>query len=197
LLAVQSAVLHFRHLLEGRQFTVFSYHKPLTGALSRVSEPHSDRQRRQLSFIAEFVSEIKHIAGRTNIVADTLSRPPVEPQVAAAVAQAAPTCSPPINIAAAQPSCPDCQRAPSSAALRVITVSMDGHQLMVAPSSSVMRPLVPAALCRRIFDSVHSLAHPGIRAAIYGQNWPRTSLPGAGTVKRAKRSRSRGNTRRP
>jgi hypothetical protein len=75
LLAVHSAVLHFRHLLEGRQFTIFSDHKPLTGALSRVSEPRSDRQRRQLSFIVEFVSEIKHIAGRANIVTDTLSRP--------------------------------------------------------------------------------------------------------------------------
>jgi hypothetical protein len=76
LLAVYSSILHFRHLLEGRHFDVWSDHKPLAGALTRVSDPKSDRQRRQLSFISEFVSEIKHIAGRENVVADTLSRPP-------------------------------------------------------------------------------------------------------------------------
>jgi hypothetical protein len=51
-------------------------HKALAGALTRVSDPRSDRQRRQLAFIAEFVSEIHHIAGKDNMVADTLSRPP-------------------------------------------------------------------------------------------------------------------------
>jgi RNase H-like domain found in reverse transcriptase len=76
LLAVYSSILHFRHLLEGRHFTVFSDHKPLSGALTRVSDPRSDRQRRQLAFIAEFVSEIHHIAGKRNVVVDTLSRPP-------------------------------------------------------------------------------------------------------------------------
>jgi hypothetical protein len=60
---------------------VFTDHKPLVGALSRVSEPKSDWQRRQLSAIAEF-TDIRHIAGQHNVVADTLSRPPV---VAAAV----------------------------------------------------------------------------------------------------------------
>jgi RNase H-like domain found in reverse transcriptase len=43
LLAVYSSLIHFRHLLEGRHFTVFSDHKPLAGALERVSEPRSDR----------------------------------------------------------------------------------------------------------------------------------------------------------
>jgi RNase H-like domain found in reverse transcriptase len=62
-LAVYSSILHFRHLLEGQHFTVFSDHKPLSRALTRVSDPHSDRQRRQLAFIAKFVSEIHHIAG--------------------------------------------------------------------------------------------------------------------------------------
>jgi hypothetical protein len=76
LLAVYLSILHFRHLLEGRHFHVFSDHKPLAGALNRVADPRSDRQRWQLSFISEFVSEIQHIAGSSNVVADTLSRPP-------------------------------------------------------------------------------------------------------------------------
>jgi RNase H-like domain found in reverse transcriptase len=71
LLAVYSSLLHFRHLLKGRQFTVFTDHKPLVGALTRVSEPKSDRQRQQLSAILELTADIWHIAGPTNVVADT------------------------------------------------------------------------------------------------------------------------------
>jgi RNase H-like domain found in reverse transcriptase len=84
LLAVYSGILHFRHLLEGLPFVIFTDHKPLVGTLSRAAEPRSDRQLRQLSFIAEFTAEICHIAGPDNVVADTLSRP-------AAAAAAAPS----------------------------------------------------------------------------------------------------------
>jgi RNase H-like domain found in reverse transcriptase len=76
LLAVYSSLLHFRHMLEGRRFTVFTDHKPLVGALTRVSEPKLDRQRRQLFAIVELTADIRHMAGPTNVVADTLSRPP-------------------------------------------------------------------------------------------------------------------------
>jgi RNase H-like domain found in reverse transcriptase len=74
---VHDSIVHFRHLLEGRSFVVFTDHLPLVGALHRVSQPKSDRQQRQLSFIAEFTAEIRHIAGQSNVVADTLSRPAV------------------------------------------------------------------------------------------------------------------------
>jgi RNase H-like domain found in reverse transcriptase len=90
LLAVFSSILHFKHLLEGRHFSVFSDHKPLAGALHKVADLKSDRQRRQFSFIAEFVSEIKHIAGAANVVADTLSWPPCS-----SPSSSPPSCSPP------------------------------------------------------------------------------------------------------
>jgi cleavage and polyadenylation specificity factor subunit 1 len=51
LLAVYAGILYFRHLLEGRSFTIFTDNLPLLGALTRVTEPRSDRQRRKLSFI--------------------------------------------------------------------------------------------------------------------------------------------------
>jgi Integrase zinc binding domain len=54
---------------------VFTDHQPLVGALARASEPKSDRQRHQLSFISEFTADIRHIASQANVVADTLSRP--------------------------------------------------------------------------------------------------------------------------
>jgi hypothetical protein len=63
LLAVYLAVRHFRFLLEGGQFHVETDHKPLTFALHRTSEPWSARQQRQLSFLAEFTSDIRHVSG--------------------------------------------------------------------------------------------------------------------------------------
>ena len=76
LLAVFSAIRHFRFLLEGRRFRILTDHKPLVAALHRVSPPWSARQQRQLSYISEFTTDIRHTAGKDNVVADTLSRPP-------------------------------------------------------------------------------------------------------------------------
>jgi cleavage and polyadenylation specificity factor subunit 1 len=73
--AVFSGIRHFRYLLEGRRFHVLTDHKPLTTALHRVSEPWSAKQQRQLAYIAEYTADIRHIAGRENVVADALSRP--------------------------------------------------------------------------------------------------------------------------
>jgi transposase InsO family protein len=217
LLAVYCAIFHFRYMLEGRSFVIFTDHKPLVGALARASEPRSDRQRRQLSAIAEFTAEIRHIAGPTNVVADTLSRPADVSVTAAAasgpvaaIAVATPGCAdtgvaaaplsyaevvrgvppgpappaaqpgspagvqrppppsrPPADIksiAEAQQSCQDCQRATTSPSLKVISVQLDTTPVLVDVSSGVMRPLVPAPFRRQIFDQVHSLAHPGVRA---------------------------------
>ncbi len=43
-------------------------------------------------------------------------------------------------------------------------VSLHGSTILVDTSSGVLRPLVPTAFRRHIFDAVHNLAHPGIRA---------------------------------
>ena len=74
LLAVHLGVRHFRCFLEGRVFTIFTDHKPLTFAMSKVSEPWSARQQRQLVAISEFSTDIQHVAGKNNSVADALSR---------------------------------------------------------------------------------------------------------------------------
>ncbi|KAK3773613.1 hypothetical protein RRG08_022322 [Elysia crispata] len=73
LLAAYSATKHFRHFLEGRIFTRYTDHKPLTTALTSQAD-RSPRQTRHLSYIAEFTSDIRHIKGKFNVVADALSR---------------------------------------------------------------------------------------------------------------------------
>jgi hypothetical protein len=76
LLAAFSAVRHFRFLLKGRQFRLLTEHKPLVTSLFRTTPPWSARQQRQLSFIAEFTSDIRHTPGQENVVDNALSRLP-------------------------------------------------------------------------------------------------------------------------
>ena len=74
-LADYLAVQHFAYFLEGRTFTLHAGHQPLVGALAKHRSSISYRQSRQLSFIAEFTSDIRHIPGNTNVVGDCQGRP--------------------------------------------------------------------------------------------------------------------------
>ena len=51
------ATKFFRHYLEGRGFTIFTDHKPLTYTLSSDTD-RLPRQTRHLSFVAEFTTNI-------------------------------------------------------------------------------------------------------------------------------------------
>jgi RNase H-like domain found in reverse transcriptase/Integrase zinc binding domain/Integrase core domain len=166
LLAVYVSIRHFRFMLEGRPFTVFTDHQLLLGSLGRISDTWLARQRRQLSFIAEFAATLRHISGSSNVVADTLSRPP-QAVNAVTTALSPPAATPLVDIrdlAAAQSSCADCQRALTSPHLSATTAVLDNIQVVVDTSSGVIRPVVPAAFGRRIFEAVHNLVHAGIRA---------------------------------
>ena len=73
LLAVYCAIRHFRHFLEAREFHVLTDHKPLTHSLNSKSDRHSPCQVRQIDFISQFTTDIHHVVGRGNPVADALS----------------------------------------------------------------------------------------------------------------------------
>ncbi|GFU77645.1 retrovirus-related Pol polyprotein from transposon 17.6 [Trichonephila clavipes] len=77
------AVQHFRHVLEAQHCTIYTYHKPVTYAfLHRQKLPPV--QLNQLSFIGQFTTDIQHISGAKNVVADAFFRisyiapPPVD-----------------------------------------------------------------------------------------------------------------------
>lgn len=50
LLAVYAAIKHFRHLLEGREFAIFTDHKPLTYAVHQKADNASARQMLHLDW---------------------------------------------------------------------------------------------------------------------------------------------------
>jgi transposase InsO family protein/predicted aspartyl protease len=73
LLAVVWATKYFRHYLYGVRFTLETDHKPLVW-LNSIKEPNAKLMRWKLQ-LNEFNFVINHVAGRSNKVADTLSRP--------------------------------------------------------------------------------------------------------------------------
>ena len=73
LLAAYLAVRHFQYFVEGRDFHINTDHKPLPFALHSSAERHSPRQALHLAFISEFMTDLRHIKGQANCVADALS----------------------------------------------------------------------------------------------------------------------------
>ena len=156
LLAIYEAVRYFRHMIEARHFTIYTDHKPLIFAFHQKRDKCSPRQFHHLDFIAQFSTDIQHISGQYNIVADTLSR--------------VDAISTPIThdiLAEAQENDEGLQK------YLVCDTSMQLDKILVPGTSVEMycdtarnrpRPFVPSTLRRQVFDSLHSLSHPGIKA---------------------------------
>ena len=68
------AMKRFRHFVEGRQFTLFADHKPLTFAFSSASDKWSPRQQKHLASVSECTTNVRLVRGTDNVVADALSR---------------------------------------------------------------------------------------------------------------------------
>lgn len=163
LFALVSAVRKFRYLLEGRSnIQLCTDHKPLVHAFSSRTD-RCARVQRQLAFLSEFSTDIRHISGTENVVSDCLSRPPA-PSVAAIARSSEPVSL--RELADAQSTSPDMADLSACGSLQVESRVLPNcdHSLRVDVSTGASRPLVPASLKRRIFDQIHGLHHPGIRA---------------------------------
>ena len=73
LLAIYRAIKHFRYFVEGHSFHILTEHKPLTFALTARPDCYTPRQTRQLDVISQYTSDIRHVKGSQNPVADALS----------------------------------------------------------------------------------------------------------------------------
>ncbi|XP_064469690.1 uncharacterized protein LOC135384418 [Ornithodoros turicata] len=74
LLAIYLAIGHFRYFLEGRIFHVVTDHRPLTHSIHSSHPTLSPREIRQLAFVTEFTTDLRHISGTLNAATDALSR---------------------------------------------------------------------------------------------------------------------------
>jgi len=163
LLGCVAGIRHFRFMLEGRRFTLYTDHKPLTFALTKAAEPWTPRQCRHLSYVAEFTNDIRHIAGLDNVVADTLSRPP---QPAAGTVAAVAAAQPALDYAAiaeAQRDCPSISTAADSS-LSLQLVPFGPIRVLCDTKGRFPRPVIPVGHRREVFNAFHQLAHPGAKA---------------------------------
>ncbi len=74
LLAVYLSIKHFQYYVEGCKFYIMTDYKPITYSLFCNPTRYSPRQARQLEFISQLKSDIRHVHGRDNPVADALFR---------------------------------------------------------------------------------------------------------------------------
>ena len=79
LLGAFKGVRHFRDMIEGRAFTLYTDHQSLVPSMSKKTDPQTARQTYQLSCISEYTTDIRYVQGKANLVADALSRPNEEP----------------------------------------------------------------------------------------------------------------------
>uniref|UniRef100_A0A5S6QQ48 RNA-directed DNA polymerase n=1 Tax=Trichuris muris TaxID=70415 RepID=A0A5S6QQ48_TRIMR len=159
LLALYLAVKHFRYLLEGRQFTIFTDHRPLAQALHRGSGTHNPREERQLDFVTSFTSDVRHILGKRNTVADALSRLSVNTTTfildSAKLTQ----------LAGSQRADLELPRLKNSSTLQMTEVDVPelNIRLWGDISTGKFRPYVPVAMRRDVFNSLHTISHPSVR----------------------------------
>ena len=161
LLVLHLVVWHFRYFLEGRDFTAFTDHKPLIFTFAKVSDPWSARQQRHLAAILEYTTCIKHIAGMSNLVADALSR---------AIISTVHQLDPGIDFTAMataqqkEKGMKVYRTVKSGLILQDIPFGPKDTTLLCDVSTGQPRPIVPDTFRWTVFDVIHGLSRPSIRA---------------------------------
>ena len=161
LLAVYLAIHYFRHFLEGRQFHVYTDHKPLVYAFRSKPDRHSPREIRHLDFISQFTTDLRHVSGKENTVADALSRPRVDSLHTVPLIDF-------VEMAKAQQDDTDLQelcKENSSSQFSDVPLPSSEGTIICDMSTGKPRPYVPRHFRRPVFDALHNLSHPGIRAS--------------------------------
>lgn len=160
LLAIYMATQHFRKMFEGRSLIVYTDHKPLTYVFQKPpSATETPRRARQLIFISEFTTDIRHISASENVVADALSRIDIASIVTSLdyskIAEAQKKDDAAIQQLAQQ----------SNLTIKPVTLPNTKTMIYCETSTAHVRPYLPAEYRRVAFDAVHGLSHPGVRTS--------------------------------
>ncbi len=157
LLAIRSAIKHFRYLLDGRDFTVFTDHKPLTFIGSQVNPDWSAIQSRMIDKITQATTDIRHVQGKDNPVADSLSR--IHEVEASFIDWKC--------VAKDQLEDDECIAAPvQNSGLKLKWIQMDGYRILCDISQSTPRPFIPKSWRMAVMKHVHNFSHDGSRSSV-------------------------------
>lgn len=177
LLAVYLSIKYFRHYIEGKSFHVLTDHQPLLRAMHKKKPRDLPREERWLEFISIFTTDIRHIKGSHNVVADALSRHydgginilvPNQYKPTEMLSQS--------NIAAIFLHSEEENLAKAQADDTELHKILDGSIKCSSPlikigdiycnvaNDNVTRRYIPVNLRFKLFSDYHCLGHPGIRA---------------------------------
>ncbi|PZC82925.1 hypothetical protein B5X24_HaOG209368 [Helicoverpa armigera] len=158
LLAMYTAVKHFRRLIEGCDVEIYTDHKPLTYALTKkASSSDTPRRERQLHFISQFCSSIKYIEGEQNTVADALSRlEEINCPTSIDYNQ--------LSIDQQQDQELKLLKKQSNLIFKEVSVPGCNRPITCEFSTSIPRPYLPERHRYAAFKAVHELCHPGVRS---------------------------------
>ncbi|GFT73857.1 retrovirus-related Pol polyprotein from transposon 17.6 [Nephila pilipes] len=154
LLASYASIKHFIHMLEARDFKLFTDHKPLTHAIKQRLDKCSPRQARQLDFISQFTTNICYLPGNENVTVDSLSR-------IASIEM--PNHINYDEIAKSQESDLELQNLinnPQRLQLKKIVMPNSNIPLFCDLSTGTARPYIPKEYRQRIFSQLHNMSHP-------------------------------------
>lgn len=156
LLAVYESVQHFRHILEAQHSTIYTDHKPLVYAFIQRREKLPPVQLNQLGFISQFTTDIRHIKGESNVVADTMSR--IESITLLENYEA---------LAEAQKVDEEMKKLKTDSSLKLESVLVPGTNISITCDTSMgkPRPYLPASFRQLAFQKLHGLSHPSARTS--------------------------------
>lgn len=158
LLAIYLAIQYFQNQVEGRQLIVYTDHKPITFAFTKNNTGKEiPRRTRQLAYVSEFTTDIRHVTGSENPVADALSR--VETVYC-------PQAIDYTELAEAQAKDSYLSNPPNSSNIVIKEIEVPqtgGKTISCEISTKNARPYLPESLRRKAFDATHNISHPGIR----------------------------------
>ena len=145
-------------------------HKPLTFAIASAVD-RSPRQTRHLSYIAEFTTDIRHVAGSSNVVADALSRS-LESAEPATLCMAAITEQQGMDY---RQLAKDQRASKEIDAYRTAITGLHLQEVPLVGSADTLlcdvtmakpRPVLPTEWTRVAFDAIHGLGHAGTRPTL-------------------------------
>lgn len=160
LFSIYSAIKKFRHMLEGRNFKIFTDQKPLIYAFKQNPLKCSPRQLRHLDYISQYSTDIVYIPGIKNVVADALSRIEINSVTKVPFLDFQ-------KFAKVQKHDPEVQNLfqnYTSLKLELKPCQISAEDILCDTSTGVVRPVVPSSFRRLIFDHLHNISHPGIAA---------------------------------
>ncbi|KAI5755232.1 hypothetical protein M8J77_015625 [Diaphorina citri] len=159
LLAIYLAVKHLLHMIEGRVFTIYTDHKPLTFAFLQKPEKCSPRQFRHLDFIARFSTDIQYVPGSQNVVADALSRidaihATLDYKSLAPSQQTDEELKVPL------------QGTDSGLHLKLLQMPESDVRIYCDVSTRTARPFITRPFRRTAFNSIHQLSHLSVNTTV-------------------------------